>query len=128
MRSLSPHSTGLQLSEFCHTLSYMNTFAAPLTQPNDDNKGRQNARINARIAPHTARQIASLKAALGVSVSDILRDSIAMYDAAMTKKKPAPLSALGKHIGKHDSGSDGTLSVTYKAEIAKYLEKKYPRQ
>ncbi len=96
----------------------MNTLSTPLA--------KNNGRINARIAPQTAAQIASLKAALGVSVSDILRDSIAMYDAAMTKKKPAPGTALKKIIGQYSS-NDPNGSVNYKAHIGEYLNKKYPK-
>jgi hypothetical protein len=96
----------------------MNALSAPLT--------KNNGRINARIAPRTAEQIATLKAALGVSISDILRDSIAMYEAAMTKKKPAPGTALKKIIGKYSS-NDPNGSVNYKAHVAAYLDKKYPK-
>lgn len=120
MRSSFKRCRGLRALRFCHTLSYMNASTASSSQTS--------SRINARLDAQAMAHLASLKATLGVPVSDIVRASLAMYDAAMTKKPPAPLSALGKHIGKYDSGSDGTLSVTYKAEIAKYLDRKYPRQ
>ncbi len=94
----------------------MNTLTAPSTK----NSGR----INARIAPQTQAQIASLKGVLGVSISDILRDSIAMYEAAMTKKKPAPGTALRKVIGKYTSG-DPNLSVNYKDYLAQGWTDKY---
>jgi Ribbon-helix-helix protein, copG family len=96
----------------------MNATTAPHTSRSE--------RINARIAPQTAAQIASLKAALGVSISDIVRDSIAMYAAATTQKKPAPGTALKRIIGKYSSG-DPDLSVNYKAHVAAYLDKKYPK-
>jgi hypothetical protein len=85
-------------------------------------------RINARLSGQAVEDLAVIKAFKDMSVSEILRASLAMYRKAVAKQKPAPLSALGKHIGKYDSGGDGTLSVTYKAEIAKYLDRKYPRQ
>ncbi len=94
----------------------MSTLSAPLA--------KNNGRINARIAPQTQAQIASLKATLGVSISDILRDSIAMYEAAMAKKKPAPGTALRKVIGKYTSG-DPNLSVNYKEYLAQGWADKY---
>jgi hypothetical protein len=49
-----------------------------------------------------------------------------MYEAAMTKKKPAPGTALKKIIGKYSS-NDPNGSVNYKAHVAAYLDKKYPK-
>jgi Ribbon-helix-helix protein, copG family len=92
----------------------MNTLSAP------------SSRINARLDEQTMQHLASLKAALGVPVSEILRASLAMYDAAVTKKKPAPGTALKKIIGKYSS-SDPNGSVNYKAHVAAYLDKKYPK-
>jgi hypothetical protein len=93
----------------------MNTLATP------------SIRINARLSGQAIEDLAAIKTAKNMPVSEILRASLAMYREAVAKKNPAPLSALGKHIGQYDSGGDGALSVTYKADIAKYLDRKYPR-
>jgi hypothetical protein len=82
------------------------------------------SRINARLDEQAMLHLASLKAALGLPVSDILRASLAMYDAAMTKKKPAPRSAFKNAIGKYRC-DDPMLSVNYKSYLAQGWEEKY---
>jgi hypothetical protein len=86
------------------------------------------SRLNARLDQQASEHLAALKTSLGLSVSDIVRASLAFYHDAMTKKKSAPLASFGKHIGKYDSGGDGTLSENYKAQIGKHLERKYSRR
>lgn len=85
-------------------------------------------RISARLNAQAAEDLAVIKSAEKMPVSEILRASLALYRQTMAKNKPAPLSAFGKHIGKHRSAGDGGLSVDYKSEYGAYLEQKYAKQ
>jgi hypothetical protein len=85
-------------------------------------------RLNARLDQQASEHLASLQSSLGLPVSDIVRASLAFYHDAMIKKTPKTLASFGKHIGRYDSGGNGTISENYKAEAGKYIERKYPRQ
>jgi hypothetical protein len=83
-------------------------------------------RINARVDSETTRRLDELAAATGQSVSQVVREAIAVYHAQLEERqRPRPrhlLSMVGKYSSEHGDGS-----TRYKEIIGEVLEEKWAR-
>jgi hypothetical protein len=81
-------------------------------------------RINARVDEGTQKQLDELVLSTGRSISDVVREAIAVYHVQVRQRqRPLPRKLLAM-VGKYDSGrSDG--ATNYKAIVAQAIEDKY---
>ena len=79
-------------------------------------------RINARLDDESARRLGELTTGTGKSVSEVVREAIAVYHAQVIK--PRPKSRFLALAGTGRSGHTDT-SVNYKQVLLESLERKY---
>jgi predicted DNA-binding protein len=81
-------------------------------------------RINARLAPEVARKVAYLEKRTNMSTTEVVRESIDRYYAAVAEEKGAHAQALERagFIGCARGPSD--LSISYKNELGRSLRNK----
>ncbi len=96
----------------------MNTAAHPPTS----------LKINARLAGDAAEQLHYLVHKTGLSVSEIVRLSLAHYHQAIeSSQKPKPKSRIAEMAGKYGSSGEysGQLSTQYKQLFGEAIAKKH---
>lgn len=87
-------------------------------------------KINARLAGDAAAQLHQLVRKTGLSVSEIVRLSLAHYSQAIeASQKPKPKSRIAAMAGKYASSGEysGQLSTRYKEIYAQDMAKKHER-
>jgi predicted DNA-binding protein len=81
-------------------------------------------RINARLPPEVAQKVAYLERRMNMSTTEVVRESIERYYAALTEENGASAQALERagFIGCASGPTD--LSISYKAELGRSIGKK----
>ncbi len=81
-------------------------------------------RVNARLSPESAEQMAYLQEATGAGVSDVVRESLSLYYTHVRRQKSPGLLHFAQHIGQWDSGHADTAS-NWKQVLGESLEAKH---
>ena len=87
-------------------------------------------RINARLDETTAGYLKSLTAQTGLAISDIVRESLALYYQSKQAKTPAKTSKISAMIGQYGSqpSDAGLLSRDYKDLLTQSLSEKHSKR
>jgi hypothetical protein len=81
-------------------------------------------RINARLPPDVARKVAYLERRKHMSTTQVLRESIEHYYAAVTQEKGTAAETLERAGFVGCASGPADLSSSYKAELASSVGKK----
>jgi hypothetical protein len=85
-------------------------------------------RVNARFDRVAEEQVRYIVEQTGMSVSDVLKQSVAQYYERLRKERAAPFEVMRELgvIGAYESG-DPDASVTVKETVGRALERKFRR-